>query len=147
MQRVRREDTAPEQRLARLLRRRGIRHRRHPRDLPGRPDFALDRSLVAIFVDGCFWHGCPRCFHGTRRNRAWWADKIAANQRRDRRKDAALRRLGWRVMHLWEHDSDDRADLRIRRACGLIDPGRPTRRHATRRGDKRRAQPRPIKPQ
>ncbi|HMO66131.1 MAG TPA: very short patch repair endonuclease, partial [Verrucomicrobiota bacterium] len=68
-----------------------------------RPDFVFRAARLAVFVDGCFWHGCPR--HGTRPkgNAAFWRRKFAANIARDRRVDRALRRAGWRVLRIWEH--------------------------------------------
>lgn len=72
--------------------------------LLGKPDFVFPVQRVAVFVDGCFWHGCPR--HGglPKGNRAFWAAKLGANVKRDRRVANGLRRLGWQVMRIWEHD-------------------------------------------
>mgnify|MGYP006277543925 FL=1 len=69
-----------------------------------RPDFVFPKRRVAVFVDGCFWHGCPR--HGTqpKGNAAFWRRKFAANIARDRRVNRALRKAGWRVLRIWEHD-------------------------------------------
>ena len=93
-----------ELRLARAFRKAGISGwRRHIR-LPGRPDFVFARLRVAIFVDGCFWHGCPRCYLAPTRNAWLWANKVETNKRRDRRVAAALRRAGWRVIRLREHE-------------------------------------------
>ena len=68
-----------------------------------RPDFVFRKERVVLFVDGCFWHGCP--IHGTRPkdNRAFWRKKIIANQTRDRRVHRALRTAGWKVLRIWEH--------------------------------------------
>lgn len=67
-----------------------------------RPDFVFRRERVAVFVDGCFWHGCPR--HATRpkQNRAFWDAKIARNQTRDRLVTRELRKAGWTVLRIWE---------------------------------------------
>ena len=67
-----------------------------------RPDFVFRRERVAVFVDGCFWHGCPR--HATRpiQNREFWDAKISANKTRDRRTARGLRKAGWRVVRIWE---------------------------------------------
>jgi DNA mismatch endonuclease (patch repair protein) len=79
--------------------------------VPGLPrrsiDVAFTRAKVAVFVDGCFWHGCPE--HGTspRANSAWWRAKIEANRARDRDTSARLAEQGWRVMRVWEHDPLD----------------------------------------
>jgi len=69
-----------------------------------RPDFVFLKSRTALFVDGCFWHGCPR--HGTqpRGNAAFWRKKISGNQSRDRLVNRTLRRSGWRVLRIWEHE-------------------------------------------
>ena len=74
-----------------------------------RVDFVLDKAPVCIFVDGCFWHGCPTHFRVPKVNRAWWSEKMEDNRRRDRRKSAALRRRGWTVIRVWEHDLDQRS--------------------------------------
>lgn len=103
MSRMPRRNTKPELALRRELHARGLRFRIHPA-LPGRPDVAFTRAKIAVFVDGCFWHGCSE--HGTlpKNNREWWRAKIAGNARRDRAKDEALMILGWDVLHFWEHE-------------------------------------------
>lgn len=77
--------------------------RRH-QPLFGKPDFVFRAKRVAVFVDGCFWHGCPK--HGTKpkSNAAFWAAKISANRARDRLVSSKLRAYGWTVMRVWEHD-------------------------------------------
>lgn len=106
MSRARRRDTAPELALRRELHARGLRYRvAYP--IPGQRrrtiDIAFTKAKVAIFVDGCFWHGCPD--HGTkpRSNSAWWQEKLAANAARDGDTDRALCEIGWRVLRFWEH--------------------------------------------
>jgi len=90
-----------------------------------RPDFVFRRERVAVFVDGCFWHGCPR--HGTRpkQNGRFWREKIERNQARDRRVTRALRAQGWKVLRLWECAltlKRQNATLnRLRRALGRTD--------------------------
>jgi DNA mismatch endonuclease (patch repair protein) len=80
------------------------------------------RLRLAVFVDGCFWHACP--WHATkpRNNAAFWREKLAANQARDRKVNRALRAAGWRVLRLWEHDlapkRKARLVARLRRAVG-----------------------------
>jgi DNA mismatch endonuclease, patch repair protein len=73
----------------------------HP-DLPGRPDFFFHQDKIALFVDGCFWHGCPRCGHIPTTNRAFWKMKIERNQQRGKKWDRLLRRQGIAVIHIWE---------------------------------------------
>src|SRR5262245_29901703 len=103
MRRMPRSSTGPEIALRKAMHARGIRLWLHPRELPGRPDIVLPAARLAIFVDGCFWHGCPE--HGVlpKNNREWWRAKLAANQERDARKDAELRMAGWLPVHFWEH--------------------------------------------
>jgi len=107
MSRMPRASTRPELALRRALHARGVRFRLHRRDLPGTPDVVLSRARIAVFVDGCFWHGCPE--HGVlpKNNREWWRMKLADNAARDRRKDAQLEELGWLPMHFWEHTPPD----------------------------------------
>lgn len=69
-----------------------------------KPDFVFRHLRVALFVDGCFWHGCPKHATQPKTNAAFWRDKIAANRARDRRVTRVLRALGWRVLRIWEHE-------------------------------------------
>ena len=107
-----------EVRLARLLRKAGISGWRRHLSIPGRPDFAFKKQKVAVFVDGCFWHGCPRCFRLPKQNRAFWKAKIEGNRRRDRSVNGRLRRLGWEVVRIRECrlKSPESALFRIRAA-------------------------------
>jgi DNA mismatch endonuclease, patch repair protein len=101
---VRREHTAPERAVRRHLHASGLRFSLHRADLPGRPDIVLPRRSSVVFVHGYFWHG-HSCKHGavaSKTRSAFWAAKIDANRARDRRKAAALRRLGWHVETIWE---------------------------------------------
>ncbi len=75
----------------------------HARHVPGCPDFLFPRKRVAVFVDGCFWHGCPKCFRLPVGNRDYWSEKITSNRRRDRRNTRILKANGWRVVRIWEH--------------------------------------------
>ena len=102
MSRVRRRDTKPELLLRRALHARGVRFRVQA-PLPGRPDIALTRARLAVFVDGCFWHSCPEHGNLPKNNREWWREKLAATVARDLVKDEALRVLGWEPLHVWEH--------------------------------------------
>lgn len=115
MSRMPRQDTGPEIALRRALHHRGMRFRVHAANLPGRPDIVLVRVRLAIFVDGCFWHGCPD--HGVmpKANRSFWSEKIGGNQLRDRRNDAALVELGWSALHVWEHEDPEAVAARLER--------------------------------
>lgn len=113
----------PEVTLRSALHRSGLRFRK---DYPvragaGRPirvDIAFTRARLAIFVDGCFWHGCP--LHGTtpKSNRSYWGPKLARNVERDRETDERLRQAGWDVLRLWEHVSVE--DARAAVEQGLL---------------------------
>lgn len=111
-----RRDTAPELALRRVLHAMGLRFRLQVH-LPGnrrrRIDITFTRAKVAVFVDGCFWHGCPE--HGTRpmANREWWDWKIARNQARDRDTDRLLEEAGWISLRVWEHEDPIEAAERI----------------------------------
>ena len=72
-------------------------------DLVGSPDFVFDQEKLVIFVDGCFWHGCPYCYRRPSSSQEYWDKKVRANVRRDRRVRAKLRRQGWSVLRIWEH--------------------------------------------
>jgi len=75
----------------------------HPK-IPGSPDAILKDRKVAIFVDSCFFHKCPRCYVEPQSNRDYWIPKIADNVKRDRRCNITLERAGWKVIRLWEHE-------------------------------------------
>ncbi|NBX69874.1 MAG: very short patch repair endonuclease [Proteobacteria bacterium] len=109
-----------EVRLAKLLREAGIKSWRRHQPIPGRPDFSFRKQKVAVFVDGCFWHGCPRCFRLPKQNRAFWKAKIEGNRKRDRSVKGRLRRLGWKVIRIRECrlKHADRIVAKIRQAIG-----------------------------
>ena len=90
--------------LIRFFRRHRITGWRRNQKVFGKPDFIFSQARVAIFVDGCFWHGCPR--HGTspKSNQKYWKQKFSANEQRDRLVNRTLKRDGWRVIRIWEHE-------------------------------------------
>lgn len=120
-----------ELRLASILRRAGITGWRRHQPLPGKPDFSFRCQRLAIFVDGCFWHGCPRHLRMPRGNRLYWKRKINRNMRRDRQNTRRLRDAGWRVLRFWEHAlrspesvaSRIAAKLAIEQNCGVAYKG------------------------
>ena len=93
-----------ELRMIKLLRASGITGWRRGCPLFGQPDFVFPAARLAVFVDGCFWHGCPRHYSKPACNRAFWRRKLEANRARDRRVNRELKSLGWRVARIWEHD-------------------------------------------
>lgn len=78
--------------------------RMHPAEIPGKPDFVFLKKRIAIFVDGCFWHGCGLCRNIPRSNRSFWENKIEKNRKRDRKISRQLKKSGWQVLRFWEHD-------------------------------------------
>jgi DNA mismatch endonuclease (patch repair protein) len=104
MSTIRSKDTKPEMAVRSYLHARGLRYRLHDRALPGKPDLVFKSRGVAVFVHGCFWHGHENC----RRARLpettteYWISKISGNRKRDRLVAGRLRRLGWRVLTVWE---------------------------------------------
>jgi len=90
--------------------------RKHPSTVPGHPDFYFPRLRLAVFVDGCFWHSCPRCGRLPKSRRTFWARKIEGNRRRDETTRRALRRRGYQTLRIWEHEvANDRWMSRLRR--------------------------------
>jgi DNA mismatch endonuclease (patch repair protein) len=112
MRAIRARDTSPELRVRSALHRAGYRFRLHLQSLPGAPDVVLRRHRTVIFIHGCFWHQ-HRCLKGRvpRTNRAYWLPKLARNKRRDARSRRALRKLGWRVIVIWECQTRDSGEL------------------------------------
>ena len=116
MQRQRRRDTSIEVALRSRLHASGLRFRIHQRPLPGlrrEADVVFRRAKVAVFVDGCFWHGCPVHGSNPKRNNEFWRTKIERNTARDRATDQALSADGWLSIRVWEHESVDTAALTI----------------------------------
>lgn len=112
-------NTGPELALRSALHRLGLRYRIHRRVVPEvrrQVDVVFGPPRVAVFVDGCFWHGCP--IHGSmpKANAAFWRSKLAANRRRDDDTDSRLRAAGWYVVRVWEHEPPDRAARRVAQA-------------------------------
>lgn len=94
---------ATEQKLIATFRKHKIAGWRRHLFLPGRPDFVFPKQKVAVFVDGCFWHGCPRHLRMPKSNVDYWNQKIGRNMLRDKRVGSELRKAGWKVIRFWEH--------------------------------------------
>jgi DNA mismatch endonuclease (patch repair protein) len=121
MSRIRGKDTGPEVMLRKALWALGLRYRL-ANSLPGRPDFVFLRERVGVFVDGCFWHGCPA--HGVKpkTNKEFWRRKLSGNIRRDRKVGRQLRAQGWKVVRVWEHEIRNDPERVARRMYGRIRP-------------------------
>jgi DNA mismatch endonuclease (patch repair protein) len=110
MRSVRTRDTAPEIRLRRALWKAGLRYRTRARIERAQPDVAFLGPRVAVFVDGCFWHGCPRHYTRPAENASFWLAKIETNRTRDARNNQALERQGWKVLRFWECEVEKELD-------------------------------------
>lgn len=102
MSRVRSKDTKPEMAVRRLVHAMGFRYRLHSSDLPGKPDLVFPRLQKVIFVHGCFWHQHPRCGRKPKSKLGFWLKKLSQNRERDLRNQQELRRLGWKILIVWE---------------------------------------------
>lgn len=104
MSRIRGKDTKPEEIVRKYLFSKGFRYRKNDRRLPGSPDIVLPRYKTVVFVNGCFWHGHPRCkyFVWPKNNAEFWHNKIQANIIRDQQKQEQLCARGWNVIVIWE---------------------------------------------
>lgn len=119
MQNQRRRDTALELAIRSRLHAQGHRYRvdfRLEPSLRCRGDIVFTRRKIVVFIDGCFWHGCPTHATTPSNNAAWWTNKLEANVARDKRNTSALKQLGWVVIRIWEHADPELAVLRIERA-------------------------------
>jgi len=112
-------DTKPELALRSAVHALGLRYRVNARPLEGvrrTADLLFTRARVAVFLDGCFWHGCPEHHTVAKTNGDFWAQKVSDNRRRDRDTDAKLAEAGWRSVRIWEHEDPAEAARRVREA-------------------------------
>ena len=116
MQGNRNKDTVPEIQLRSALHRSGLRFfkNRRPEGVSCRVDILFPTTRLAVFVDGCFWHGCSIHGNQPRTNSAWWHEKLQRNRHRDERNDAELHAEGWQVLRIWEHTAADDAVAMVR---------------------------------
>jgi DNA mismatch endonuclease (patch repair protein) len=116
---IRSKNTRPEVAVRKFLFRHGLRFRLHSKSLPGKPDIVLPGRRIAVFVHGCFWHGCKKCIDGKRAvksNSEYWTNKILGNRARDVRHKRALTKAGWRPLTVWECEvTNDKALSRLLR--------------------------------
>jgi DNA mismatch endonuclease, patch repair protein len=116
MQGNRKRDTRPEIALRRVLHSRGLRYHVAAKPLADRPwtaDLVFRGLQLAVFVDGCYWHGCPEHYTVPRTNTSYWSEKIARNRARDAQVDADLRAAGWTALRIWEHEPVQTAADRV----------------------------------
>ncbi len=104
MSRIRGSKTQPELKLRKMLKVLGFTYQ--PKGIYGKPDFANKKNKIALFVDGCFWHGCQIHYQTPKSHKAYWVPKIAQNIKRDSEVNLYLKSTGWRVIRIWEHEID-----------------------------------------
>jgi len=104
MSRIRGKDTKPEIFLRKALWKEGFRYTLKNKDVPGKPDLVFRKQKIVIFVDGCFWHRCPKHFVEPANNIDFWEKKIQSNVDRDKKINRELKKSGWTVVRIWEHD-------------------------------------------
>lgn len=124
MARVRSRDTAAEVLLRRALWAAGLRYRVTARKLPGTPDVTFGPARTAVFVDGCFWHGCPVHYTQPRANEAFWQEKLRRNRARDAKVDTQLVSLGWLPVRIWEHEIYEDLQAVVAKVRDLIESRR-----------------------
>ncbi|WLQ69020.1 very short patch repair endonuclease [Streptomyces sp. NBC_01208] len=123
MQAIRSRDTKPELLIRRLLHARGLRYRVAAKPLPGlrrTADIVFRPTKLAVFVDGCYWHGCPEHYVPPKTNTGYWSSKVIRNVTRDRDTDQRLADAGWTVLRFWEHESPDDCALAIAAAVSRL---------------------------
>ncbi|MFD4033664.1 very short patch repair endonuclease [Streptomyces sp. NPDC058637] len=116
MQAIRSRDTKPEQLIRRIVHANGLRYRVAAKPLPGlrrTADLVFRPAKVAVFIDGCYWHGCPEHYVPPKTNSRYWSDKVARNMARDRDTNERLTQAGWLVLRFWEHQDSDACALSI----------------------------------
>ena len=109
-------DTGPELKLRSLVHKAGLRYAidvRPEHEINRRADMVFRSAKVAVFVNGCFWHGCPKHYVLPKTNKQFWSDKVKRNKERDEETKTLLRRRGWKVMILWEHEDFTRHAARV----------------------------------
>jgi DNA mismatch endonuclease (patch repair protein) len=120
MSRIKGKDTSPERTICSKLQKHGVYFAKHVKDLPGRPDIVFRRARLVVFIDGDFWHGWrfPLWKHKLSQK---WREKIATTRERDRRNFGKLRRMGWKVIRIWEHEIENHPEQCIVRILAVRD--------------------------
>lgn len=123
MQAIRNRDTKPERLIRSLVHAQGLRYRVAARPLPElrrTADMVFRPAKLAVFIDGCYWHGCPEHYVPPKTNEGYWSEKVVRNVARDRDTDARLAEAGWTVLRFWEHESPDACALKIAATVGKL---------------------------
>ena len=113
MSQIRGSKTKPELTVKKNIDGRKLRYQ--PKGIPERPDFASKKMKIAVFIDGCFWHACPRCYRPPKSNKKYWKAKIERNSKRDRTVNLKMKKEGWTVMRFWEHQVNEKESYVVKR--------------------------------
>ncbi|MFD7167866.1 very short patch repair endonuclease [Streptomyces violascens] len=127
MQAIRSRDTKPERLIRQLVHAQGLRYRVSAKPLPDlrrTADMVFRPAKVAVFIDGCYWHGCPEHYVPPKTNSDYWSEKVARNMGRDRDTDEQLSAAGWTVLRFWEHEPPEQCALQIAAAVSRLRPKR-----------------------
>ncbi|MFF3307142.1 very short patch repair endonuclease [Streptomyces sp. NPDC002952] len=123
MQAIRSRDTKPERLVRSLLHAQGLRYRVAAKPLPDvrrTADIVFRPAKLAVFIDGCYWHGCPEHYVPPKTNSGYWSEKVARNMARDRNTDERLVAAGWTVLRFWEHDPAEECAVKIAAAVSRL---------------------------
>ncbi len=116
MSRIKKEWTKQEILVHNVLKGNKIKHKMHPK-INGSPDLILQNKRLAVFLNGCFWHKCKKCYKEPKSNKVYWIPKINRNVSRDKENALALRRNGWKVVSLWEHQVNQNVEKALNKIC------------------------------
>jgi len=120
MSSIRSKNTKPEITIRRLLWSRGIHYRIHDKSIFGNPDISSKKNKVAVFIDGCFWHGCKSCYQKPKTNTVFWNKKMTANRKRRSDVISRLKNDGWNILEIWEHDVKSRPNSVVERISKML---------------------------
>jgi DNA mismatch endonuclease (patch repair protein) len=120
MSQIKSKNTKPEKIIRKLLWQHGIKNYRIHYKLPGKPDIVFLKNRIAIFIDGCFWHKCPKCFRKPATRTTFWMKKIWNNLNRDRKNEEILKNSKWKIIRVWEHDIKKNPEKTVKKIMRLI---------------------------
>ena len=117
---IRGKDTRPEIMIRKMLWQKGLRYRIHNKTVFGTPDISIKKKKLAVFIDGCFWHGCKRCYQEPKSNVKFWRKKIKDNRERRIDVKSRLKSEGWKIIEMWEHEilgNHKSLERKLKRCC------------------------------
>jgi len=123
MSRIRSKDTKMENILASKMKENGINFERYPK-IFGKPDFLIKNSNIVVFVDGCFWHKCSKCYKEPKTRKEFWIPKIEENVRRDKEVNKRLKKEGYHIIRFWEHEVEKNVEKCVKIIKGLLKSNR-----------------------